>query len=108
RYWLVPLRKLKVRLTHPLAGSQDVVPLHATVTQLQRSEAYRQVAPLLASDLREHWDADEWRILCYSARYQDPPATAVFAVPRLRAQPAAVRVSIVDEDRTLSPQPIGS
>lgn len=98
RFWLVPLRKLRARLTHPLAGAPDVVPLHATITQLQRSEAYRQAAPLLASDIREHWDADEWRILCFAARYNDQPATAVFAVPLLRDDPAAIRMSIVDEE----------
>ena len=98
RYWLLPLRRLRIRMTHPLAGAPDEVPLHATVTQLQRSEAYRQVAALLTSDVREHWDADEWRILCYTARYADQPATAVFAVPRLRDDPTAVRVSFVDEE----------
>ena len=102
QYWLVPLRKMRARLTNPLAGAPDVVPLHATVTQLQRSEAYRRVAALLASDVREHWDADEWRIRCYAARYQDRPATAVFAVPLLREDPAAVWVSFVNEEAALS------
>jgi len=102
RYWLLPLRRLRVRITRPLAGASDEVPLHATVTQLQLSDAYRQVAGSLVSDVREYWDADEWRIVCYAARHEDQPATAVFAVPRLRDDPAAVRVSFVD-DKTLVP-----
>lgn len=102
RYWLLPLRRVRVRITRPLAGASDEVPLHATVTQLQLSDVYRQVAGLLISDVREYWDADEWRIVCYAARHEDQPATAVFAVPRLRDDPAAVRVSFVD-DKTLVP-----
>jgi hypothetical protein len=103
RHWLVPLRRLRVRLTHPLAGAPDAVPLHATVTRLQRSAAYRRVAPLLSSDVREHWDVDGWRIVCYAARHDDRPATAVFAVPLRPDEPAEVRVSIVDEEAALLP-----
>ncbi|GAB3153874.1 hypothetical protein GCM10027290_47480 [Micromonospora sonneratiae] len=94
--WLVPLRQLRVRLTNPLAGGTGI-PLLATVHQLQQSEAYRRVAALISSDVREHWDDDEWRIVCHAARYQGRLATAVFAVPRLRYEPDAVRVAIVDE-----------
>jgi len=97
RAWLLPLRQLRVRLTNPLAGGGTGVPLLATVHQLQQSEAYRRVAGLLRSDVREHWDDDEWRIVCHAARYQGRPATAVFAVPRLRYAPDAVRVAIIDE-----------
>ena len=96
-HWLIPLRKLWVRLTHPLAGAPAGVPLHATVDQLQRSETYTKVAPLLRSDLRDYWDEADWRILTYTASYADQQATAVFAVPRLRDEPAAVRVAMVDE-----------
>jgi hypothetical protein len=95
--WLVPLRRLRVRLSHPLAGTGFEVPLQSTVQQLQRSDAYRQVARLLVSDVREHWDEGEWRLLCYTARRDGRAATAVFAVPRLRYEPAAVRVALVDE-----------
>jgi hypothetical protein len=58
---------------------------------------YRRVAPLLSSDVREHWDDEDWRMVCHSARYQGRGATAVFAVPRLRYEPDAVRVAIVDD-----------
>jgi hypothetical protein len=99
--WLVPLRRLRVWLSHPLAdldGFTNVqVPLQSTVQQLQRSDAYRQVARLLVSDVREHWDEGEWRLLCYTARRDGRTTTAVFAVPRLRYEPAAVRVALVDE-----------
>jgi hypothetical protein len=108
--WLVPLRRLRLRLAHPLARTRSLgpiparpigggfeVPLQSTVQQLQRSEAYRRVARLLVSDVREHWDEGEWRMLCYTARQDGRPTTAVFAVPRLRYEPDAVRVALVDE-----------
>ncbi|MBO0867315.1 MAG: hypothetical protein J2P15_02005 [Micromonosporaceae bacterium] len=81
RFWLLPLRRLRVRLPHPLGQARIGIPLQATVDQLQRSEAYRRVAPLLTSDILEHWDAERWRIVTYAARYQDRQLTAVFAVP---------------------------
>jgi len=96
-YWLLPLRRLRVRLTHPLAGASDEVPLAATVQQLHRSGVYRQIARLLSSDVREHWDEGEWRIVCYAARFRGEDVTAVFAVPRLRDAPGAVRAALVDE-----------
>jgi hypothetical protein len=96
RIWLLPLRRFKARLTHPLRGGYGV-PLLATVQQLQLSDAYRRVNALLRSDVREHWDEGEWRMVCHVARYQGRPATAVFAVPRLRFAPDAVRVAIVDD-----------
>jgi hypothetical protein len=94
--WLLPLRRLRARLTHPLRGGSGV-PLLSSVQQLQQSGVYRQVAPLLRSDVREHWDDEEWRMVCHAARYQGRGATAVFAVPRLRYEPDAVRVAIVDD-----------
>ncbi|MEV4759293.1 MauE/DoxX family redox-associated membrane protein [Micromonospora sp. NPDC049559] len=95
--WLLPLRRLRARITRPLAGGGGGVPLFATVQQLQQSPAFRQVAALISSDVREHWDDEEWRIVCHGARYRGRVATAVFAVPRLRYDPGAVRVAIVDE-----------
>ncbi len=105
--WLLPLRRLRVRLTRPLAATSSSssssfsssfeVPLASTVEQLQRSGVYHQVSGLLASDVRDHWDEGDWRMVCYSARYQGLSASAVFAVPRWRYDPAAVRVALVDE-----------
>ncbi|WP_207915318.1 MauE/DoxX family redox-associated membrane protein [Micromonospora sp. 15K316] len=96
RNWLLPLRQLRMRITHPLRGTSGV-PLLATVQQLQRSDAYRQVSPLLRSDVREHWDDDGWRFVGHAARYQGRPATAVFAVPLADPEPTSVRVAVVDE-----------
>lgn len=94
--WLVPLRQIRMRLTHPLTGGYGV-PLLASVQQLQLSSAYRRVASLLRSDVREHWEQDEWRMVTYAAQYQGRAAVAVFAVPRLRHDPAAVQLALVDE-----------
>ncbi|HET6989494.1 MAG TPA: MauE/DoxX family redox-associated membrane protein, partial [Kribbella sp.] len=44
RYWLLPLRRLRIRLSHPLAGTAtDDVPLAATQRRLLLSPAYRAV-----------------------------------------------------------------
>lgn len=98
--WLVPLRRLRVRLTHPLsntAGAYDV-PLAATQHQLLRSPAYREVSPYLRSDIREHWDEGEWRFVSYTAAYGERAGLAVFAVPRLQYEPDDVLVAIVDDE----------
>jgi hypothetical protein len=95
--WLLPLRQWRVGRSHPLAGASFDVPLESSLQQLLRSGVYRHVAGALRSDVREHWDDDEWRVLVYSAQYDGRLAAAVFAVPRLRYEPGAVRVAIVDE-----------
>ncbi|GAA3748218.1 hypothetical protein GCM10022225_35230 [Plantactinospora mayteni] len=95
-YWLLPLRRLRARLTHPLRGGSGV-PLLASVQQLQLSAAYRQVGTLLTSDVRDHWLEESWRMVCYSARYQGRAATAVFAVPAGEVAPDRVRVALVDD-----------
>jgi methylamine utilization protein MauE len=92
RRWLWPLRRLWLRLRpHPLAGDAHDVPLASTLAQLRHSTAYRAVGTRLRSDVLDHWDSGEWRIVCYQAG----PETAVFAVPRLRYEPDAVRVALV-------------
>ncbi|GLZ80819.1 hypothetical protein Afil01_56260 [Actinorhabdospora filicis] len=97
-HWLTPLRRLRVRLTHPLASGVPVIPLDATVTQLVRSGAWRATSALVTSDVTDHWDEGEWRFLAYTARYDGEAATAVYAVPRLRYDPGAVRAALVAED----------
>ncbi|GAA1853141.1 MauE/DoxX family redox-associated membrane protein [Asanoa iriomotensis] len=94
--WLLPLRQLWVNVTHPLRGGSGV-PLLRSVQQLQQSRVFRRVGNLISSDVREHWDEDEWRMICYSARYQGRPATAVFAVPLRAYEPDSVRVALVDD-----------
>ncbi|HCT77333.1 MAG TPA: hypothetical protein DGG94_23080 [Micromonosporaceae bacterium] len=97
QYWLYPLRRLKVRLTHPLKGAYtSEVPLHATVQQLQRSEAYQRVGSLLRSDVVESWDEGEWRLVRYTVQVDEKPANAIFAVPRLVDEPERVRLAIVE------------
>lgn len=99
RYWLLPSRRFKVKLTHPLANTAAFdVPLATTQHQLLRSGAYRAVNALLRSDIRDHWDEGDWRFVSYTASYEDRQATAVFAVPRLRYEPDEIRVAIVDDD----------
>jgi len=97
-YWLVPLRRLRVRLSHPLAGSAGFeIPVASSVQQLLRSPAFQAAGPWVRSDLLDFWDEAEWRVLSYTARYGGRLATAVFAVPRLRYEPDAVRAVLVDE-----------
>lgn len=99
RHWLLPLRRLRVRLSHPLgrtAGS-FTVPVESSVHQLLRSPAYAAAGTWVRSDLLDSWDEGEWRMLHYAARIGDRPATAVFAVPRDRYDPPAVRAALVDE-----------
>ncbi len=93
--WLIPLRRWRVRRRHPLANRAVEVPLESTVRQLWNSDAYRSVVERLTSDLLDHWDEGEWRLLTYAARTPSGPVTAVFAVPRLAYAPDTVRVALV-------------
>jgi hypothetical protein len=99
--WLLPLRRWRVRVSHPLANHSSVIPLEASVQQLRKSGAFRSVADQLRSDLLDTWDEGEWRILTYAARTDGPDensrATAVFAVPLFDFRPDDVRVALVPE-----------
>ncbi|GHJ48082.1 hypothetical protein Cs7R123_54240 [Catellatospora sp. TT07R-123] len=97
RHWLDHLRQLRVRLTHPLPTGGFDIPLASTVEQLHRSPVWRDTAALLTSDLREHWDEGDWRLLLFTGRHGERGVSAVFAVPRLRYEPASVRLALVDE-----------
>lgn len=105
--WLLPLRRLRARLTRPLPDGTGV-PLLSTVQQLQQSSAYRRVAAALTSDVREYWDDGQWRFVSQSARYQGRPAVAVFAVPLARYEPDAVRVAMVDDATGVTVSGVGS
>ncbi len=94
--WLLPLRRLRARLTHPLRGGSGL-PLLATLQQVQLSDTYRRVAPLLRSDVREHWDDGGWRFVGHAGLYQGRSVTAVFAVPLADRDPDTVRVAVVDD-----------
>jgi hypothetical protein len=95
--WLLPLRRLRIRMRHPLADRSFKMPLESSLQQLLVSPAYRQVGPLLKSGLREAWDEEDVRVLCYTAEYNGTAATAVFAVPLRHYSPEEVRVALVDE-----------
>lgn len=95
--WLLPLRRWRVRVSHPLAKGPAVIPLESSVQQLLKSNAHRSVADRLRSDLLDHWEEGEWRILTYAARTEDGHATAVFAVPLHDYRPDDVRVALVPE-----------
>lgn len=107
--WLLPLRRLRLRLRHPLrhtmtgagTGAGDA-PIASSVQQLLASPAYRTAGGWVSTDLQDSWPEGEWRVLSYGARYGDRQATAVFAVPRTHYDPSAVRAALVDEtDRTV-------
>ncbi|HEY0640638.1 MAG TPA: MauE/DoxX family redox-associated membrane protein [Pseudonocardiaceae bacterium] len=99
-YWLLPLRRLRLRISHPLGRTAGLfeVPVESSVHQLLRSPAYQQAGAAVRSDLLDSWDEGEWRMLSYGARHGDRAATAVFAVPRTRYEPDAVRAALVDEE----------
>ena len=97
RLWLLPLRRLRIRVKHPLADRSFEMPLESSLQQLLASPAYRQVSGLLKSGLRETWDEEDMRVLCYTAEYDGTAATAVFAVPLRHYRPEDVRVALVDE-----------
>jgi hypothetical protein len=99
QYWLLPLRRFRIRLSHPYAGTaSDHTPLAATQRRVLLSPAYRAVDGMLRSDIHDYWDDEDWRFLSYAARYDGRRATAVFAVPHHDSAPESIRVAVVDED----------
>jgi Methylamine utilisation protein MauE len=107
-YWLLPLRRARVRLLpHPLAGAAGQVPVAATVELLERSLAWQVMMPVIRSGLADHWDSAGWRILRYSGVHNGPggprPVSVLFAVDASAtaggATEPAIRVSMVDEER---------
>lgn len=96
-YWLSPLRNLKERLTRPNVRRPDELPLTVTIAQLRRSGVYGQISRLITSDMLEHWDDGDWRIVCYGALFRGEQVSAIFAVPRLRFDPGAVRAALVSD-----------
>ncbi|TDE34092.1 hypothetical protein E1295_37335 [Nonomuraea mesophila] len=94
RHWLVPFRRLLVRLRRPLAaGPAGDVPLATSLHLLYHSPAYCSASAQLTTDVQETWDEDGLRFVVYGARER----TAVFAVPLAGDDPSAVRVSLVRE-----------
>lgn len=95
--WLLPLRRWRIRRSHPLANRSWVIPVESSVQQLTKSGAYRSVVERLRSDLLDSWEEGDWRILTYAARTEQGRATAVFAVPLHDYRPDDVRVAVVPE-----------
>jgi methylamine utilization protein MauE len=95
--WLLPLRRWRIRVSHPLAKLAVGIPLESSVQQLRKSDAFRSVADQLRSDVLDTWDEGEWRFLTYAAGTGTGPATAVFAVPLHDFRPADVRVALVPD-----------
>jgi hypothetical protein len=93
-YWLMPLRRLLVRLRKPLAApSPQDVPLEVTLRLLYLSPAYCSASARLTSDVQDVWDEDGLRFVVYAAHER----TAIFAAPLSGGDPSAVRVALVDE-----------
>ncbi|MFF0345530.1 MauE/DoxX family redox-associated membrane protein [Kribbella sp. NPDC004875] len=99
QYWLLPIRRFRIRLSHPYAGTaSSTAPLAATQQRVMLSPAYRAVDGLLRSGIHDYWDDEDWRFVSYSARYDGRQATAVFAVPHHDDSPESIRVAVVDEE----------
>ncbi|MGW6494349.1 MauE/DoxX family redox-associated membrane protein [Nonomuraea angiospora] len=92
RYWLTPLRQLRVRLRGPLAvPPSEQVPLGASLHLLYRSPAYCSASAQITSDVQDTWDEDGLRFVVFGARER----TAVFAVPLAGNDPSRVLVTLV-------------
>jgi hypothetical protein len=103
RYWLLPIRRFRTRLSHPYAGTaSSTAPLVATQRRVLLSPAYRAVDGMLRSDIHDYWDDEDWRYVSYIARYDGRRATAVFAVPHRDSTPESIRVAVVDETSGLT------
>ncbi len=117
RWWLLPSRAIWLRVVgHPLAAGRHTgngthegedVPVAASVELLEQSLAWRAAAPLVRSSLREHWDADGWRVLAFGGQYDGEDgarqvsvlfALATNATTDTTRRPV-IRVSVVDDER---------
>jgi hypothetical protein len=109
RYWLLPLRRLRIRLFgHPLSSAgAGRVPVEASVQLLENSLAWQAASPIVRSALLDAWDDDGWRVLRFSGVYQEEargarPVNVLFALDlaaSIDTTPTpAVRVSVIDDD----------
>ncbi|HEY5834643.1 MauE/DoxX family redox-associated membrane protein [Streptomyces sp.] len=107
RLWLMPLRRLRLRVFgHPLAGAGERVPVAASVELLEHSLAWVATAPVVRSALLDHWDDEGWRVLRFAGVYEDArgthPVSVLFALDRsatIDTTPSpAVRVTLVDDE----------
>lgn len=109
RWWLLPLRRLRLRVFgHPLFGGEvgDRVPVAASVELLERSLAWQTASPVVRSGLLDHWEEGGWRILLYSGVHgtgeSARPVSVVFALDATAGRDTpgdpVIRVSVVDAD----------
>jgi hypothetical protein len=105
--WLMPLRRLRLRLFgNPLAGTGRHVPVAASVELLEHSLAWQAAAPVVRSALLDHWDDEGWRVLRFAGVYRDVrgarPVSVLFALDRTATVDTApnpvVRVSLIDDE----------
>ncbi|MGH3646930.1 MAG: MauE/DoxX family redox-associated membrane protein [Micromonosporaceae bacterium] len=90
RFWLAVTRTPR----SPLPGrAARKVPLSATVRQLEHSEAYRELSPMIVSGPRRSWDDGDWRLVSYTVRRDARLDEVVFAVPLVEHAPELVRVA---------------
>ena len=106
--WLLPLRRLRIRLFgSPLAASgEGPVPVAASVELLEQSLAWQAASPVVRSALLDHWDDEGWRVLRFAGVYEEPGrgARAVNVLFALDTDASidtttspAVRVSVIDD-----------
>ena len=88
------IRAARLRLNPTCAG----VPLDwdALEGKLRRTPPYQQLAPTLSA-ITDRWREGCWSFISFAARYEDRPATAVFAVPTL-FDSGEVSAAVVDDD----------
>jgi hypothetical protein len=104
--WLVPVRKLRLRVFgHPLIGYGDDVPVAASVQLLENSIAWLAAAPIVRSSLLDHWEDNGWRFLQFAGVHEAAgearPVTVLFAVDSRdtidTAPNPAVRTTVIDD-----------
>ncbi|MEV0774800.1 MauE/DoxX family redox-associated membrane protein [Streptomyces sp. NPDC050433] len=116
RWWLLPLRRARLRVFgHPLfgTGTEDRVPVAASVELLENSLAWQAASPVVRSALLDHWEEDGWRLLLFSGVYETTeaarPVSVVFALDATSTRDTpgdpAVRVTFLDAD---SGEPVGA
>ena len=90
RAWI---RTARVRLNPACAGMRT--DWEAVERQLRHADPFQQLADSL-SGVTDRWQEGCWSFIAYAARYQDHPATAVFAFPT-RYDARDVSAAVVDD-----------
>lgn len=69
---------------------------NALEQSLRKTGTFKQLAPLL-STVSDRWREGCWSFISFAARYDDHPATAIFAIPTL-FDAQEISVALVDDD----------